>query len=43
MKRLPLVFLSLFMVATCLWLAGSKPGVGKAAPNAAIPWWFGDD
>lgn len=42
MKRFPLVFLSLFIVATCLLIASSYPSVGKAAPNKAIPWWFGD-
>lgn len=43
MKRLPLVFLSLFILVTCLWIASSNPSAGKAAPTKAIPWWFGDD
>ena len=42
MKRLPLVFLSLFILVTCLWIASSNPSAGKAAPTKAIPWWFGD-
>ena len=42
MKRLPLVFLSLFILVTCVWLASSNPRVGMAATNRAIPYWFGN-
>ena len=43
MKRFPLVFLSLVILVTCTWLAISNTRVGKAAPDRALPWWFGDD
>ena len=43
MKRLPLVFLSLFIVVTCVLIAGSNPHIGKAATDRTIPWWWGDE
>ena len=42
MKRFPLVFLSLVILVTCTWLAISNTRVGKAAPDRALPWWFGN-
>ena len=43
MKRLPVVFLSLFILATCVLLAGSDPHIGMAATDRTIPWWWGDE